>query len=103
EITDEDIARIVSDWTGIPVFRMLESEKQKLLHLEEELRKRVVGQEHAIVSVSNAVRRSRAGIQEEQHPIGSFMFLGPTGVGKTELSKTLAEFLFDTDRAIIRV
>lgn len=103
EINDEDIARTVSDWTGIPVARMLESEKQKLLHLEEELTKRVVGQERAIKSVSNAVRRSRAGIQEESRPIGSFMFLGPTGVGKTELSKALAEFLFDSEKALVRM
>ncbi|MGC8771592.1 MAG: ATP-dependent chaperone ClpB [Brevinematia bacterium] len=102
EITDEDVAKIVSDWTGIPVRRMLESEKQKLLHLEEELKKRVVGQDKAISAVANAVRRSRAGIQEENRPIGSFMFLGPTGVGKTELSKALAEFMFDTERALVR-
>lgn len=103
EIGEEDIARVVSDWTGIPVLRMLESEKQKLIHLEEELHKRVVGQEQAIQAISNAVRRSRAGIQEENRPIGSFMFLGPTGVGKTELSKALAEFLFDSEKALIRM
>ncbi|MCX7820960.1 MAG: ATP-dependent chaperone ClpB [Brevinematales bacterium] len=102
EITDEDVAKIVSDWTGIPVRRMLEGEKQKLLHLEEELKKRVVGQDKAISAVANAVRRSRAGIQEENRPIGSFMFLGPTGVGKTELSKALAEFMFDTEKALVR-
>jgi ATP-dependent Clp protease ATP-binding subunit ClpB len=102
EIREEDIARVVSDWTGIPVQRMLEGEKQKLLHLEDELRKRVVGQEEAIRAVSNAVRRSRAGIQEENRPLGSFMFLGPTGVGKTELSKALAEFLFDSEKAMVR-
>jgi len=103
EITEEDIARVVSDWTGIPVARMLESEKQKLIHLEEVLKKRVVGQDSAIEAVANAVRRSRAGIQEENRPIGSFMFLGPTGVGKTELSKALAEFLFDTEKALVRI
>jgi len=103
EITEEDIARTVSDWTGIPVARMLESEKQKLVHLEEVLKKRVVGQETAIAAVANAVRRTRAGVQEENRPIGSFMFLGPTGVGKTELSKALAEFLFDTEKALIRM
>lgn len=103
EITDENIARVVSEWTGIPVARMLETEKQKLIHLEEVLRKRVVGQERAISAVANAVRRSRAGIQEENRPIGSFMFLGPTGVGKTELSKALAEFLFDTEKSLIRM
>ncbi len=103
EITEEDIARTVSDWTGIPVARMLESEKQKLIHLEEVLKKRVIGQETAIQAVANAVRRSRAGVQEENRPIGSFMFLGPTGVGKTELSKALAEFLFDTEKALVRM
>ncbi len=102
EITEEDIAKIVSDWTGIPLKRMLESEKQKLLHLEEELKKRVVGQDKAISVVANAVRRSRAGIQEENRPIGNFLFLGPTGVGKTELSKALAEFLFDSEKALVR-
>ncbi|MGC8766004.1 MAG: ATP-dependent chaperone ClpB [Brevinematia bacterium] len=102
EITDEDVAKVVSDWTGIPLRRMLESEKQRLLHLEEELKKRVVGQDRAISVVANAVRRSRAGIQEENRPIGSFMFLGPTGVGKTELSKALAEFMFDTEKALVR-
>jgi len=103
EITDEDIARVVAEWTGIPITRMLESEKQKLIHLEKELAKRVVGQKNAIEAVSNAVRRSRAGIQEEKRPIGSFMFLGPTGVGKTELSRALAEFLFDSDKALVRI
>lgn len=103
EITDEDIAEVVSMWTGIPVASMLESEKQKLIHLEEELKKRVIGQDDAITSISNAVRRSRAGLQDENRPIGSFMFLGPTGVGKTELSKTLAEFMFDTEKALVRI
>lgn len=103
EITEEDIAQVVSLWTGIPVSRMMESEKQKLLRLEEELTKRVVGQDLAIAAVANAVRRTRAGLQEETRPIGSFMFLGPTGVGKTETSKALAEILFDTDKALIRV
>jgi ATP-dependent Clp protease ATP-binding subunit ClpB len=103
EVGEENIARVVSEWTGIPVSRMLESEKQKLLQLEKELSKRVIGQEKAITSVANAVRRSRAGIQEENRPIGSFMFLGPTGVGKTELSKALAEFLFDSEKALVRM
>lgn len=103
EITEEDIAAIVSEWTGIPVSRMLESEKEKLIHLEEEISHRVVGQDEAIHAVSNAVRRSRAGLQDENRPLGSFLFLGPTGVGKTETSKALAEFMFDTERAMIRI
>ncbi len=103
EVTDEDIAHVVSKWTGIPVSKMLESEMQKLLRLEDELRKRVVGQDHALVSVANAIRRSRAGLGEEKRPIGSFMFLGPTGVGKTELAKALAEFLFDDEKAMVRI
>jgi len=103
EVTDEDIAAVVSKWTGIPVSKMLESEMQKLLRLEDELRKRVVGQDPALVSVSNAIRRSRAGLGEEKRPIGSFMFLGPTGVGKTELARALAEFLFDDEKAMVRI
>jgi ATP-dependent Clp protease ATP-binding subunit ClpB len=103
EVTDEDIAQVVSKWTGIPVSKMLESEMQKLLRLEDELRKRVVGQDQALVSVANAIRRSRAGLGEEKRPIGSFMFLGPTGVGKTELARALAEFLFDDEKAMVRI
>jgi ATP-dependent Clp protease ATP-binding subunit ClpB len=103
EVTEEDIAEIVARWTGIPVAKMLEGEKEKLLHLEEHLTKRVIGQDQAIMSVSNAVRRARAGLQDPNRPIGSFMFLGPTGVGKTELTKALAEFLFDDDSAMVRV
>jgi ATP-dependent Clp protease ATP-binding subunit ClpB len=103
EVTEEDIAAIVSKWTGIPVTKMLQSEMQKLLHLEQELQRRVVGQEDAVVAVSNAIRRSRAGLGDERRPIGSFLFLGPTGVGKTELAKALAEFLFDDERAIVRI
>ncbi len=103
EVTDEDIARVVSRWTGIPLTRMLESEVKKLARMEEELKKRVIGQEEAIKAVSDAIRRSRAGIAEETKPIGSFIFLGPTGVGKTELAKTLAEFLFNDENAMIRV
>lgn len=103
EVTEEDIARVVSRWTGIPVARMLESEQQKLARMEAEIRKRVVGQDAAVRAVANAVRRSRAGIQEENRPIGSFIFLGPTGVGKTELARSLAEFLFDDEQAMVRI
>lgn len=103
EVTEEDIAKVVSRWTGIPVSRMLESEAQKLIHMEKELARRVVGQDDAIKAVANAIRRSRAGISERKKPIGSFIFLGPTGVGKTELAKTLAEFLFNSEQAMIRV
>lgn len=103
EVDAEDIATVVSKWTGIPVNKMLQSEVDKLLHLEEELHKRVVGQEEAIVAVSDAVRRSRAGLQDEKRPIGSFIFMGTTGVGKTELAKALAEFLFDNENAMTRI
>tara|TARA_B100001750_G_C15515410_1_gene606727 strand:- start:1238 stop:3835 length:2598 start_codon:yes stop_codon:yes gene_type:complete len=103
EVSDEDIAEVIHRWTGIPVSKMLEGEKEKLLNLEDALAKRVVGQEHAIKSVSNAIRRARAGLQDPNRPIGSFMFLGPTGVGKTELTKALAEFLFDDDTAMVRI
>ncbi len=103
EVTDQDIAGIVSKWTGIPVSKMLSSEMEKLLHMEENLKKRVVGQDEAVIAVSNAVRRSRAGLGDERRPIGSFLFLGPTGVGKTELARALAEFLFDDERAMIRL
>ncbi len=103
EVTEEDIARVVSEWTGIPVKKMLESERERLLKIEEELKKRVVGQDHAINVIANAIRRARAGIQDENRPLGSFLFLGPTGVGKTELAKTLAEFLFDTEKSMIRI
>jgi len=103
EVTDQDIAAIVSKWTGVPVTKMLEGEMQKLLRLEDALRKRVVGQEEALVAVANAVRRSRAGLGDPNRPIGSFLFLGPTGVGKTELARALAEFLFDDERAMIRL
>jgi ATP-dependent Clp protease ATP-binding subunit ClpB len=103
EVTDQDIAAIVAKWTGIPVSKMLTGEMEKLLKMEEGLRQRVVGQEEAITAVANAVRRSRAGLGEEKRPIGSFLFLGPTGVGKTELARALAEFLFDDERAMIRI
>jgi ATP-dependent Clp protease ATP-binding subunit ClpB len=103
EVSEEDIAAVVSKWTGVPVSKMLESERAKLLDMEAKLRLRVVGQEHALVAVANAVRRSRAGLGDPHRPIGSFLFLGPTGVGKTELARALAEFLFDDERAMIRL
>ncbi|MGV7029624.1 ATP-dependent chaperone ClpB [Methylobacterium symbioticum] len=103
EVTAEDIAAVVSRWTGIPVTRMLEGERDKLMAMEDKLGQRVVGQEPAVVAVSDAVRRARAGLQDPNRPIGSFLFLGPTGVGKTELCKALAEFLFDDERAMLRV
>lgn len=103
EVDAEDIAEVVARWTGIPVSKMLRSEREKLLHMEEELHKRVVGQQEAIAAVSDAVRRSRAGLQDEKRPIGSFIFLGSTGVGKTELAKTLAEYLFNDDNMITRI
>ncbi|KKQ52544.1 MAG: Chaperone ClpB 1 [Parcubacteria group bacterium GW2011_GWD2_38_11] len=103
EITEEEIARVVSRWTGIPVSKMLEGELEKLAYMEKELSQRVIGQDEAIKAVSNAIRRSRAGISEENRPIGSFIFLGPTGVGKTELAKTLAEFLFNDPKSMVRL
>ncbi|RED48556.1 ATP-dependent chaperone ClpB [Aestuariispira insulae] len=103
EVRDDDVAAVVSRWTGIPVDKMLEGEREKLLQMEAGLGARVIGQEEAIVAVSNAVRRARAGLQDPHRPIGSFMFLGPTGVGKTELTKALAEFLFDDEQAMVRI
>ena len=103
EVTPEEIAKIVSRWTGVPVDKLLEGEREKLIKMEEQLRRRVVGQERAVEAISNAVRRARAGLQDPNRPIGSFIFLGPTGVGKTELAKALAEFLFDDERAMIRI
>ncbi len=103
EVDEEDVAEIVSKWTAVPVTKMLEGDIQKLLHMEERLRQRVVGQDEAIAAVSDAVRRARAGIQEPNRPIGSFIFMGPTGVGKTELGRALAEFLFDNEQAMIRI
>jgi ATP-dependent Clp protease ATP-binding subunit ClpB len=103
EVTEEDIARVVAAWTGIPVSRMLEGEREKLVKMEERLKKRVVGQDEAVTAVANAVRRARSGLQEPNRPIGSFIFLGPTGVGKTELARALAEFLFDDENAMVRV
>ncbi|MFW0073065.1 MAG: ATP-dependent chaperone ClpB [Coxiella-like endosymbiont] len=103
KVTEEEVAEVVSKWTHIPVSKMLESERDKLLHMEKELHKRVVGQEEGISAVSHAIRRSRAGLSDPNRPIGSFLFLGPTGVGKTELSKVLAAFLFDTEEAMVRI
>jgi len=103
EVTEEEIADIVSRWTGIPVTRLMEGEKEKLLHLDEHLHRRVIGQDEAVNLVTDAVIRSRAGIKDPNRPIGSFIFLGPTGVGKTELAKTLAESLFDTEENIVRI
>ena len=103
EVTSDEIAKIVAKWTGIPVTKLMESEKEKLLHLSDELHKRVIGQDEAVNAVSEAVLRSRAGISDENRPIGSFLFLGPTGVGKTELAKTLASYLFDDERNIVRI
>lgn len=103
EVTADDIAEVVSRWTGIPVSRMMQSEREKLLHLEEELHRRVIGQEEAITAVSDAVRRSRAGLQDPKRPIASFIFLGTTGVGKTELAKALAEYLFNDESMMTRI
>ncbi len=103
KVTEEEIAEVVSKWTGIPVAKMLEGEREKLLRMEDALHKRVIGQDEAVIAVSNAVRRSRAGLSDPDRPNGSFMFLGPTGVGKTELCKSLAEFLFDTEEAMVRI
>lgn len=103
EVSETDIAAVVAKWTGIPVDRLLEGEKEKLVHADENLAKRVVGQKEAIAAVSNAIRRARAGLQDPNRPLGSFIFLGPTGVGKTELARTLAEFLFDSEQAMIRL
>jgi ATP-dependent Clp protease ATP-binding subunit ClpB len=103
EVTADDIAEVVSRWTGIPVTRMLQSEREKLLHLEEELHRRVIGQDEAINAVSDAVRRSRAGLQDPKRPIASFIFLGTTGVGKTELAKALAEYLFNDEQMMTRI
>src|SRR5207237_5863335 len=103
EVTAEDIAEIVARWTGIPVTRMLESERERLTKLDQELARRVVGQREAVEAVANAVRRSRAGLQDPNRPIGSFIFLGPTGVGKTETARALAEFLFDDEHAMVRI
>ncbi len=103
KVTTEEIAEVVSKWTGIPVAKMIEGEKEKLLRMEQELGKRVIGQDEALKAVSNAIRRSRAGLSDPNRPNGSFLFLGPTGVGKTELCKALAEFMFDTEEAMVRI
>ncbi|MEM7272686.1 MAG: AAA family ATPase, partial [Actinomycetota bacterium] len=103
EVDEEDIASVVSRWTGVPVSRLMEGEARKLLRLEEELHQRVIGQDEAVAAVASAIRRSRAGLSDANRPIGSFLFLGPTGVGKTELARTLADFLFDDERAMIRI
>jgi len=103
EVDEEDIAEIVSKWTGIPVTRLMEGEMQKLVRLEDVLHERVIGQDDAVRAVANAIRRSRAGLSDPNRPIGSFLFLGPTGVGKTELARTLADFLFDDEHALVRI
>src|SRR5690606_10307135 len=103
EVTEEDIASVVSRWTGVPVDKMMEGEREKLLKMEEFLGRRVIGQQQAVQAVSKAVRRARAGLQDPNRPLGSFLFLGPTGVGKTELTKALAEFMFDDERAMVRI
>jgi ATP-dependent Clp protease ATP-binding subunit ClpB len=103
EVTGEEVAEIVAKWTGIPVSRLMEGEMDKLLRLEDELHRRVIGQDEAVTTVSNAIRRARSGLADPDRPIGTFLFLGPTGVGKTELARTLAAFLFDDERAMIRL
>ena len=103
EVDEEDVAEVVGKWTGIPVSRLLEGEVEKLVQMEQRLHERVVGQDEAVAAVSNALRRSRAGLQDPDRPIGTFLFLGPTGVGKTELARALAEFMFDSEQAMVRV
>jgi ATP-dependent Clp protease ATP-binding subunit ClpB len=103
EVDEDDVASVVARWTGIPVDRLLEGETQKLIHMEERLHQRVVGQDEAVSAVANALRRARTGLQDPDRPIGSFVFLGPTGVGKTELARALAEFMFDDERALVRI
>jgi ATP-dependent Clp protease ATP-binding subunit ClpB len=102
-VTEEEVAEVVSRWTGIPVSKMLEGERAKLVRMEESLHSRLIGQDEAVTAVANAIRRSRAGLSDPNRPIGSFLFLGPTGVGKTELCKSLAEFLFDSEKALVRI
>src|SRR5205085_4217636 len=103
EVDEEDVAQVVAKWTGVPVSKMLEGEMHKLLTMEERLRERVIGQDEALTAVANAVRRARAGLQDPNRPVGSFIFLGPTGVGKTETARALAEFMFDDERAMVRL
>jgi ATP-dependent Clp protease ATP-binding subunit ClpB len=103
EVDEDDVAAVVARWTGIPVTRLLEGETEKLIHMEERLHRRVIGQEEAVEAVANALRRARTGLQDPNRPIGSFVFLGPTGVGKTELARALAEFMFDDERALVRL
>ena len=103
EVTEEDVAEVVAKWTGIPVSRLMEGEVEKLIHMEERLHERVIGQDEAVEAVSGALRRSRAGLSDPDRPIGSFLFLGPTGVGKTELARALAEFMFDSEQAMVRI
>src|SRR5207249_7133686 len=103
EVDAEDVAEVVSRWTGVPVSRLMEGEVQKLIRMEEVLHERVVGQDSAVAAVANAIRRSRSGLSDPNRPIGSFLFLGPTGVGKTELARALAELLFDDERAMVRI
>ncbi|KAB2854595.1 MAG: AAA domain-containing protein, partial [Bauldia sp.] len=103
KVTEQDVAEVVGKWTGIPVSRLMEGEVEKLIHMEERLHERVIGQDEAVVAVANALRRSRAGLADPNRPIGSFLFLGPTGVGKTELARALAEFMFDSEGAITRI
>ena len=103
EVDDEDVAEVVAKWTGIPVSKLMEGEVEKLIHMEERLHERVVGQDEAVEAVSNALRRSRAGLQDPNRPIGTFLFIGPTGVGKTELARALAEFMFDSEQAMVRI
>ena len=103
EVDEDDVAAVVARWTGVPVERLLEGETEKLIHMEERLHERVVGQDEAVEAVANALRRARTGLQDPNRPIGSFVFLGPTGVGKTELARALAEFMFDDERAMVRL
>ena len=103
EVDEEDVAEVVANWTGIPVSRLMEGEVEKLIKMEERLHDRVIGQDAAVEAVSNALRRSRAGLQDPNRPIGTFLFIGPTGVGKTELARALAEFMFDSEQAMVRI